>query len=440
MRALVVPTVLLQTAFASLSAVPLITAQPESRTVGAGCTISFSVGVAAAGQFTYQWQHEGTNLPNGIITTVAGSEQVDDSRDGVVALSAGFGHPCGVAVDTFGNLYVGDNGPVSNSVHKISTNGIVSSIPRASGSFGASIGLVTDAAGNLFVCGSRQGDPERVRKVDTHGHISVLAGARQTFISGSGSIAVRDLGDGGPAIRAQLNGPSGLAVDGSGNLFIADEFSDRVRKVSPEGIITTVAGNGDEGFSRDGRAAINTPLHWPSGVAVDSSGNLFIAESGNKLIRKVNPNGIITTLAGGGTERVRDGLAATNVDLYIVSGGLAVDISGNVFFSTFHQVRKVDTNGIITTVAGDTTQGCTGDGGPAVEARLSLTQGVAVDRYGNLFIADAMCKRIRKVGNTKGPTLVLHNVTDADAGNYQVVVTGEAGSVTSSMAALTIVR
>jgi hypothetical protein len=218
-------TVLLQIAYASLSAqVPVITEQPASRTVGTGCTISFSVGVATAGQFTYQWQHEGTNLPNGIITTVAGSGQVYDSGDGVGALSAGFGYPCGVAVDTLGNLYVGDIGAVSNSVRKISTNGIVSSIPRAAGSYGASIGLATDAAGNLFVCG------------------------------------------------------------------------------------------------------------------------------------------IITTLAGGGTERVRDGLEATNVDLYIVSRGLAVDISGNVFFSTFHQVLKVDTNGIITTVAGDTPQGCTGDG------------------------------------------------------------------------------
>jgi sugar lactone lactonase YvrE len=345
-----------------------------------------------------------------------------------------------VAVDTFGNLYVGDNGPVSNSVHKISTNGIVSAIPRAAGNFGASIGLVTDAAGNLFVCGSRQGEQERVRKVDTHGHISVLAGAAETFRIGYDSSVAAQLGDGGPAIRAQLNGPSRLAVDGFGNLFIADEFGDRVRKVSPEGFITTVAGNGEKGFSPDGRAAIQTPLHWPSGVAVDWSGNLFIVESGNKLIRKVNPNGIITTLAGGGTERMRDGLEATNVDLYIVSGGLAVDISGNVFFSTLHQVLKVDTNGIITTVAGCTAQGCTGDGSPAVAARFGLTEGVAVDRYGNLFVADAMCKRIRKVGNTKGPTLVLHNVSDADAGNYQVVVTGEGGSVTSRMAALTIVR
>src|SRR5262249_61157054 len=120
MRPLVVLTVLLQIAYANLRAqVPVITEQPASRTVGTGCTISFSVGVAAAGQFTYQWQHEGTNLPNAIITTVAGREQADDSADGVGALSAGFGHPCGVAVGTFGNLYVGDNRPGSHSVRKI---------------------------------------------------------------------------------------------------------------------------------------------------------------------------------------------------------------------------------------------------------------------------------------------------------------------------------
>jgi hypothetical protein len=440
MKALVVLTVSLEIAYASLSAqVPVITEQPASRTAVSGGTISFSVEVAGLGPFTYQWQHEGTNLPDGIITTVAGSGQYDESEaEGVAALKAGFGRPTGVAVDAFGNLYVGDISAHSNSVCKVSTNGVISSIRNVAGIHGAAIGVATDASGKLFVCGSRQGGPELVRAVDRQGIVSRVAGTGLRDTGSSAAAAV--LGDGGPANKAQLDGPSGLAVDASGNLFIADQFNARVRKVDSKGIITTVAGNGKEGFSKDGRPAIHTQLHWPKGVAVDSWGNLFIAEAGNKLIRKVDSKGIITTVAGGGTQSIRDGLVATNVDLYIVSGGIAVDSTGNVFFSTFHDVRKVDTNGIITTVAGDGIQGCVGEGGPAVKARFGETAGVALDRWGNLFIADAMCKRIRKVGNTKGATLVLHNVSDAEAGKYQVVVTSEGGVVTSGTAGLTIGR
>jgi hypothetical protein len=346
-------------------------------------------------------------------------------------------------VDAFENLFIagvgggsrGDPRFTPSGVRKVDTNGIIVTIPGATGEAGSFIGLATDASSNLFV--ASQGQIEsKVRKVDANGQVSTVAGrAEEDGLAGHGYS-----GDGGPAAIAELRGPSGAAVDGAGNLFIADEFNDRVRKVSTKGIITTVAGNGRQGYSRDGRRAIHTQLDYPCGVAVDASGNLFIAEDGRgkRLIRKVNPMGIITVVAGGGSNRISDGLAATNVDLDIVSGGLAVDGFGNLFFSTLHQIRKVGTNGIITTVAGDSRQGCSGEGGPATSASLGLSRELALDRFGNLFIADDYCGRIRKVGNTQGPALVLHNASAVDSGGYRVVVTGAGGNVTSSVATLDV--
>lgn len=428
---------------ASSARFPIIANQPASRTTTSGTTVIFTVGVSGGGPFTYQWQHDGTNLPNGIITTVVGkgTHNRSDSGDGGSATSAGLASATGVAVDAFENIFIGDVNAVGHSVRKVDTNGLISTLRGAAGDHGKMIALAADAAGNVFVCGSRQGGPELVRKVARVGNVSIVAGSDklESYFSmrDHRSEPVAYGGDGGPAVNALLNGPSGLAVDGAGNLFIADEFNNRVRKVDSKGIITTVAGDGTEGYSRDGGTAIHAHVHSPGAVAVDAAGHLFIAETGNNLIRKVSPDGLISTVAGGGTERVRDGLRATNVDLYILSEGLVVDGSGNLFFTTFHEIRKVDTNGIITTVAGEGRQGCAGDGGPGRIASLWVPYGLALDRWGNLFIADTGCG-IRKVENTQGPGLVLHNVGASDSGDYRVVMTGAGDSVTSSVATLTI--
>jgi sugar lactone lactonase YvrE len=181
-----------------------------------------------------------------------------------------------------------------------------------------------------------------------------------------------------------------VAVDHSGNIFIADAGNQRVRKMDTNGIITTVAGNGVAGYSGDEAAATSARLSYPSGVAVDPSGNLFIADDDNERVRRVDTNGIITTVAGNGVAGYSgDGGAATSARLYNPSG-VVVDGAGNLFITDENnsRIRKVTANGIITTLAGNGTADYAGDGGAANKSSLSYPRGVAVDASGNLFIAD----------------------------------------------------
>jgi trimeric autotransporter adhesin len=233
--------------------------------------------------------------------------------------------------------------------------------------------VAVDATGNLFIAGYSQ-----VRKVSTSGIITTVAG------NGTGGFS----GDGGPATNARLYAFN-VAVDGSGNFFITDDF--RIRKVSTSGIITTVAGNGTGGFSGDGGTAMNARLDLPQGIAVDSAGNLFIADNQNHRVRKVSTSGIITTLPG------TVGLAGPT--------GIAVDDAGNLFIVDNYRVKKVSPNGTITTVAGNGTDGFSGDGGPATNAPLTATS-VAVDRAGNLFIADFYNYRVSRNAALKSRVLI----------------------------------
>ncbi|MEM6431630.1 MAG: NHL repeat-containing protein [Deinococcota bacterium] len=260
--------------------------------------------------------------------------------------------------------------------------------------------VAVDSAGNLFIADE---DNHRIRKVDTVGIITTVAGSGAIgHLNGSFS------GDGGAATAAQLDSPGGIAIDSAGNLFIADTGNARIRKVDTTGIITTVAGNGSSGFSGDGGAATAAQLSFPFKVAVDSAGNLFIADWGDHRIRKVNTAGIITTVAGTGTWGFSgDGGPATSAQLSRPEG-IAVDNTGNLFIadSDNHRIRKVDTSGIITTVAGSGTAswnngGFSGDGRRATAAQLNRPKGISVDSVGNLFIADSRNYRIRKV-NTDG--------------------------------------
>jgi hypothetical protein len=183
-------------------------------------------------------------------------------------------------------------------------------------------------------------------------------------------------------------------------------------------------------------------LAWPYGVSVDSAGNLFIADQVNNRIRKVGTNGIITTVAGNGTYGYSgDGSAATSAELANPID-VTVDSAGTLFIADYenNRIRKEGTNGIITTVAGNVTGGYSGDGSVATSAELAWPYGVAVDSAGNLFIADEYNQRIRKVWNSGSPfpSLTLSNVTAQSSGNYQVIITGNGGSVTSSVVALTV--
>ncbi|MBW2596747.1 MAG: hypothetical protein JRC93_12420, partial [Deltaproteobacteria bacterium] len=205
-------------------------------------------------------------------------------------------------------------------------------------------------------------------------------------------------GDGGPATEAQLDSPTSVTVDSSGNLFIADSDNFRIRKVDPSGIITTVAGNGTYGYSGDGGPATEAQLSWTYGVAVDASGNMYIVDTYNQCIRKVDASGIITTVAGDGISGYNgDGIPATGASLnYPYS--VAVDTWGNLYIDDMgnYRIRKVDPSGIITTVAGDR-YGCDGDGGPAMGAGLKMPRGITVDAWGNLYVVDRRCGQIRKV-------------------------------------------
>jgi uncharacterized protein (TIGR03437 family) len=227
------------------------------------------------------------------------------------------------------------------------------------------------------------------------------AGTIQT-IAGDGSQSYS--GDGGPAIQAALNVPVEVFADQKGNLFIADQYNNRIRKISPAGVISTVAGTGVAGFSGDGGLAVNAQLNTPTGIFGDSSGNLYIGDPGNQRIRKVNASGIISTLAGNGSEGYGgDGGPANQATLYNASR-VAVDASGNVYIAdqSNHRIRKVTPAGIITTFAGNgagtpASGAFSGDGGPAVDASLNNPTAVAVNGAGVLYIADQFNQRIRKV-------------------------------------------
>jgi sugar lactone lactonase YvrE len=261
-------------------------------------------------------------------------------------------------------------------------------------------GVAVDVFGDIFIADQQN---SRIRKVSASGIITTVAGNGTYGFSG----------DGGPATSAELNGPSGVAVDASGDIFIADSYNNRIRKVLASGIITTVAGNGIRGFSGDGGPATSAELGTPGGVAVDGSGDIFVADTGNSRIRKVSPSGIITTVAGDGVPVLStyvfmsgDGGPATSAELNAPSG-VAVDAFGDIFIADSGNdanfVREVSASGIITSVAGNGIQGFSGDGGPATSAELS-PWAVAVDGSGDIFIADSYNNRIRKVYPASGAT------------------------------------
>jgi sugar lactone lactonase YvrE/outer membrane lipoprotein-sorting protein len=335
--------------------------------------------------------------PAGIIITVAGSANPDYVRDGGLAIAAHFDLPISVAVDSAGNLYIADRG--NNRIRKVTPEGKISTVagngtsgysgdggPATEAGLASPHCVAVNSAGNLYI--ADRGN-NRIRKVTAAGIISTVAGGAFSLFA-----------DGGLATAAQLNAPIGMAVDSSGNLYIADSANSRIRKVTSAGIISTVAGNGTRGSGGDGGLATAAQLAFgPSGLAVDSAGNLYIADRGNNRIRKVTPAGIISTVAGNGNSPYSDDDGQATAAKLSITTGVAVDSAGNFYIADrdSNRIRKVTTEGVISTVAGNGTIGFSGDGALATAAQLSSPSGVAVDSAGNLYIADYGNLRIRKV-------------------------------------------
>ncbi len=349
---------------------------------------------------------------DGSLSVFAGTEFAGFSGDGDAAAAAQLNTPTGVAVTADdGTVYIADR--ANNRIRKVEVATRIITTVAGTGSAGFSgdggsaaaavlnlpIDVAVDGDGNVYIADL---DNHRIRKVTVAtGVIDTIAGSGP-FGFGQGGYG----GDNGPATAARLNNPVSVEVDGDGNVYIGDFSNHRVRKVDVSmdpPTISAVAGNGTTGFSGDDGQATAAQLANPYGVAVADDGTVYIADATNHRVRKVATDGVITTVAGGATSFniYVDNIQATEAEL-VDPRDVALDSSGNFYIAARGlnnqgAIRKVDTSGVITTVAGGWTLGFSGDGGPAKAARLSAAAGVAVDSSGNVYIADHGNNRIRKV-------------------------------------------
>ena len=254
--------------------------------------------------------------------------------------------------------------------------------------------------------------------------LAAVVASGQTITSFAGNGTAGYSGDGGQAALAQINRVVGLAVDAAGNIYLAEELNNRVRKVDANGVITTFAGTGVAGFGGDTEPAAQAQLSGPLGVCVSPSGDVYVTDQGNKRVRKIS-SGTITTVAGNGSSgNSGDGGAATAAAMTIPIR-CAVDQSSNLFIvdQGAHVIRKVNTSGVISTYAG-TTQGFSGDGGPATQARMNNPTALAFDASGNLYVTDQFNHRIRRI-DSSGTILTV-------AGNGSAAFSGDGGPATSA--------
>lgn len=340
----------------------------------------------------------------GAISTVPSPTLLGSSGNGAPAGNAQREQPVGLAVDSSGNLYIADR--ASNALREVAAS--AASTPTVSPENGLASAGSRPAFARL--AGSRFTNPSAVA-VDPSGNLYVADQASSTVsrvAASTGAVAIVAgsapgySGDKGQATNARLNHPSGMALDRSGNLFIADTLNHRVRKIAASnGRISTVAGDGTPGYAGDGGPAAAAQLSHPTGVAADSDGNLYIADAANAAIRKVDARtGIISTIAGNGIVGFSgDGASAAAAQLSNPQG-IAVDAYGNLFIADTgnQRIREVAARtGFISTVAGGPNQGYSGDGGPSSRAELNDPRATAVDTSGTLYIADFGNGVIRKV-------------------------------------------
>ena len=410
--------------------------------------------------------------PQGTLTNFAGTGTAGYPGDGAAATKAQLSNPNGVSTDNVGNVYITDTG--NNVIRKVDTQGIITTVAgNVSNSYillgdglpATSAGLLfpqaagVDKDGNLYISDLAN---NRIRKVTTDGIIHTAVG---------GGVAAA--GDGGPATSAQINGPYGATLDNAGNLYVADSLNNKVRKVAPDGTISTFAGTGAQGSSGDGGPATQAQFHMPWGIAADTQGNVFIGDFYNPEVRKVDPSGKLSLYTGtqfvagltldsagnlyiaeyasgqiwkilpSGKGDIFAGVCCSNTNgtgphyggdggpamkaSFNLPSGLTADSKGNLYIadSGNNRIRKLDSNGIVTTVAGNGTQGFGGDGGPATQAQLNSPSGVAVDASGNLYIADWNNARVRMV-DTSGNISTI-------AGTYGYPGFGDGGLATNAV-------
>ena len=337
----------------------------------------------------------------GVIETLAGTGWEEFSGDGGPAAQASLRFPRAVAADAAGNVYVAD--PRDRRIRRIDPNRII-----------------TTLAGTGQCCFEGDGGPASEARLD-HPEAVAVDGKGNVYVADSGSHRIRRIdaagvittfagtgeqgygGDGGPAAEALLNAPSGIAVDRAGNVFVADSWNHRVRRIDGQGTITTLAGTGLRGYGGDGAAAVRAQVAYPAGVAADAAGNVYVADSWNHRVRRIAGSGVISTLAGTGEQGDGgDGGPAAAATLAFPAA-VASDPSGTVYviaysYETLNQrVRRISRSGLISAFAGSGEEGYGGDGGPAIEARLAYPTGLAADAAGNVYVADGRNARVRAI-------------------------------------------
>jgi sugar lactone lactonase YvrE len=366
--------------------------------------------------------------PDGTISAFAGTGNVAFDGDGGKASEASLSSPQRLAVDAQGNVYITD---VNNGrIRRVTTDGIIKTVagngqPGATGDGGDATAaalefpwaIALDAAGNLYI---DQVLSNVIRRVTPDGKISTVAGTGTAGFNG----------EAGKASEIQLNSPLGIAVDASNNLLIADSANGRVRRLTPDGMITTIAG----GAGASGLPASQVTVILPRGGVSDAAGNVYVADIGHYRILKVDPNGMVTVAVGTGAPGgyKGEGLKGTDFSLGtpdpanggIHIDGMAIDTAGNLYFPELYLARvfKLDTNGIVTTVAGSGQVGFAGDGGKATEAQFGATGclcNIAFDTQGNLYIADGDNHRVRRVDKD--------GIINTFAGNGSEAYSGDGG-------------